>query len=292
MIVQDDDDDDDMMEVAEPPTKATGRGSRATAAARTTKTASKKSTAPAKKPPARTRGRKVVVPSEEEEEEEEDVVMDSGEEEEPAPPPSKTRATRQPARKAAAPAAKKGATSARTKQTTLDFSQSQAQSQRPGTRSGGAGTQKKAVEVVYDEISDDDDAFEPAPVASRTRRRWRSLLEEARPLGNERRQVLYRYGAEWRCHLHECMITRPLFFSHSQEQKTRLPKQSISNWTQGEEREQNNTIGRRQKEKKKNAWSVRRLLSRRELNPGLKRDKLAYWPLYYGRWLSSCFQPS
>ena len=31
-------------------------------------------------------------------------------------------------------------------------------------------------------------------------------------------------------------------------------------------------------------------LSRRELNPGLKRDKLAYWPLYYGRikQLGSC----
>ncbi len=27
-------------------------------------------------------------------------------------------------------------------------------------------------------------------------------------------------------------------------------------------------------------------LSRRELNPGLKRDKLAYWPLYYGRFQS------
>ena len=164
----DEDEDEDLMEAAEPPKKTAGRGSRATMS-RTTKAAPKKAAAPAKKPPARGRGRKAVEPSDDEEEEE-DVVMDSNEEEdEPAPPPPKARATRQPARKSAAPAARKAATSRGTRQTTLNFSQSQ--SQRPGARGGGSGTQQKPMEVSDDEISDEDDAFEPAPVASRTRRR-------------------------------------------------------------------------------------------------------------------------
>lgn len=162
------DEDEDMMEVTQPPAKAAGRGSRAATTTRASRAAPKKAAAPAKKPPARSRARKAATPSDDEEEE--DVVMDSNEEEEealPPPPPPKTRVTRQPAKKAAAPAAKKGAASSKTKQTTLDFSQSQ----RPGTRRGGAGSQKKPVEVSDDEISEDDDAFEPAPVASRTRRR-------------------------------------------------------------------------------------------------------------------------
>lgn len=143
--------EDDMMEDDAPPAKATKRST-----TRATKAAPAKK-APAKKAPARGRGRKAAEPSEDEEEE--DVVMDS--DEEPAPAPK----TRQPARRQAAPA--RAARS--TRQTKLDFSQSQAPTQ---TRRGTS--QKNAVEVSDDEISDEDDAFEPAAVASRatrTRRR-------------------------------------------------------------------------------------------------------------------------
>lgn len=101
-----------------------------------------------KKAPAR-RGKKAV------ESEEEDVVMES---DEPAPPPKTRRA---PAKAKAAPKttaktakapAKPATRATRTRQTKLDFSQSQA-----------------AVEISDDEISEDD-AFEPAPT-TRSRRR-------------------------------------------------------------------------------------------------------------------------
>ncbi|KPM43433.1 Double-strand break repair protein mus-23 [Neonectria ditissima] len=112
------------------------------------KRASRAKAAP-KKAPAR-RGKKAV------ESEEEDVVMES---DEPVPAP-KTRWA--PARatavkttvKATKPAAKTPARATRAKQTKLDFSQSQS----------------KAVEISDDEISDDD-AFEPAPPTTRSRRR-------------------------------------------------------------------------------------------------------------------------
>lgn len=150
--VEDDEDEDMVEETEPPPVKTTGRGG-ARATASRAKPAPKKA-APAKKAPVRGRARKAATPSDEEEEEE-DVVMDSEEEEAPPPPPkAKAKTTRQPAKRAAA-----------AKQTTLDFSQSQRT-----TRRGGAGTQKKAVEISDDEISEDD-AFEPAPVASRTRKR-------------------------------------------------------------------------------------------------------------------------
>ncbi|RSL60830.1 Double-strand break repair protein mus-23 [Fusarium sp. AF-6] len=136
-----------MDEDEEPPKKPAKRATRATKAA------------PARKPPARGRGRKPFEDSEEEEEEE-DVVMESEEEPAPPPPPPKTRraaATR--ATKAATTTAKRGAAKS-TRQTKLNFSQSQA-----------SGTQSKAVEISDDEISDDD-AFEPAPKpATRSRRR-------------------------------------------------------------------------------------------------------------------------
>ncbi|KAH6999642.1 Mre11 DNA-binding presumed domain-containing protein [Ilyonectria destructans] len=101
-----------------------------------------------KKAPAR-RGKKAV------ESEEEDVVMES---DEPAPPPKTRRAPAKPkaapkttAKTAKAPA-KPATRATRTRQTKLDFSQSQA-----------------AVEISDDEISEDD-AFEPAPT-TRSRRR-------------------------------------------------------------------------------------------------------------------------
>ncbi|OAA69883.1 DNA repair protein rad32 [Cordyceps fumosorosea ARSEF 2679] len=131
------------------------------APAKTTRRGAAAKKAPAKKAPAkkatttRGRGRKAPV------EEEEDVVMESDEEPEPAPPPKRTTRAA-PAKKAAAPkktAATRTSTRARpATQTTLNFSQ----------KSGG--TQAKGIEISDDEVSDDD-AFEPAPVATRSRRR-------------------------------------------------------------------------------------------------------------------------
>lgn len=148
--------DDEMLDLDdnEPPAAKPKR-------ARATKATPAKKAAAAKKPPAR-RGRKPFEDSEEEEEPEEDVVMDSdGEEEPPAKPARATRRGQNTKSTAAAskPAAAKktrGAAAAKTRQTKLSFSQ--------------GATQDKAVEISDDEISDDD-AFEPAPVASRTRKR-------------------------------------------------------------------------------------------------------------------------
>ncbi|GKU18514.1 double-strand break repair protein mre11 [Fusarium langsethiae] len=138
--------DEDLMDEDEPPAKKPA----AKRAARTTKAKA----APAKKAPPKGRGRKAFEDSEEEEEE--DVVMES--EDEPAPPPPKTRRAAATKSNAKTTAAKPAAKS--TRQTKLNFSQSQK-----------SGTQSKAVEISDDEISDDD-AFEPAPApAPRTRRR-------------------------------------------------------------------------------------------------------------------------
>ncbi|CAM1510605.1 Fc.00g009400.m01.CDS01 [Cosmosporella sp. VM-42] len=134
------DDEMDIEEDDEPPKKPTKR-----ATTRTTKAAPAKK-APAKKAPARGRGKKAA-----QESEEEDVVMES--DEEPAPPPK----TRKAPTKAAPARAMATRGAAKSRQSKLNFSQ--------------AGTQKsQAVEISDDEISDDD-AFEPAPVASRTRKR-------------------------------------------------------------------------------------------------------------------------
>lgn len=136
-----------MDEDEEPPKKPAKRATRTTKAA------------PARKAPARGRGRKPFEDSEEEEEE--DVVMESEEEPAPPPPPPKTRraAATRSTKATTTTAAKRGAAKG-TRQTKLNFSQSQA-----------SGTQSKAVEISDDEISDDD-AFAPAPKpATRTRRR-------------------------------------------------------------------------------------------------------------------------
>ncbi|KND94249.1 Double-strand break repair protein mus-23 [Tolypocladium ophioglossoides CBS 100239] len=139
-----------------PAPKTTKRGTiRATKAANA-KAPPKK--VPAKKATARGRGRKAVASEEEEEEEEEDVVMES--DEEPSPPPKPAPKTRRGQTTRAAAAPKKPAatrSAAKTRQTTLRFSQQ-------------GGTQDQVLEVSDDEISNED-AFEPAPVASRTRRR-------------------------------------------------------------------------------------------------------------------------
>lgn len=133
--------DDDLMDMEDEPAVRPAPARKA-AATRATKAAPAKK-APAKKAPAKkapARGRKK--PVFEEESEEEDVVMDDDFEEPPAP----TRARRsQPAR---APP--------KSRQTKLNFSQ--------------ATTSQAAVEISDDEISDED-AFEPPPPTTRSRRR-------------------------------------------------------------------------------------------------------------------------
>ena len=160
-IIHSDDGDADDGAAAPAMTKTTTAKGKGKAAA------TKKATAPAKKagPTKPGRGKTKVV---EEESEEEDVVMidddedeDEDEDEshlmvEPAPP---TRTTKRsaPAKKSVsavkrAPA--RGAAAASGKQSKLTFSQ-------PPSQAVGRGT--KAPEVSDDDISDDDDAFAPAP---------------------------------------------------------------------------------------------------------------------------------
>lgn len=134
--------DDDLMDLEDEPATRKAPAKKA-ATTRTTKTAAAKKApakkAPAKKAPARGQKKPLFV---DEDEEEEDVVMDDDFEEPPAP----TRARRsQPAR--AAP---------KTRQSRLNFSQ--------------ATASQNAVEISDDEISEDD-AFEPAPTTTRSRRR-------------------------------------------------------------------------------------------------------------------------
>ena len=149
------DDDDDMLDEEAPTAKAPAK--RAPASRATKKAApAKKAAAPAKKAaapkkaPASSRGRRKVNPFQDSEEEESDVIMDDDDEEEPAPPP---RAA------AAKPTRETRTRNSRTRQTTLNFSQSQKPAKAP----------QKAIEMSDDEISEDD-AFESMP-ATRSRRR-------------------------------------------------------------------------------------------------------------------------
>ncbi len=156
---EEDADDADVQAVAKP--KANGRGKAA---------APKKAAAPAKKaaPAKGSRSKKKVVESESEEEDEDVVMIDSDEEEsesqlfvKPAPPTRGTRKAAPAKETKRAPA--RGAASQASKQSQLNFSQSAIQ---------GREKPKKAQEISDDEISDDDDAFEPAPSA-RSRRNKR-----------------------------------------------------------------------------------------------------------------------
>ena len=153
-----DSDEDESDEPAANPT-AKGRG----------KAAPKKAAAPVKKtaPAKNSRSKKKVVESEEEEEDEDVVMIDSDEDESQLfvkPEPSK-RGTKKAA-PAKAPAPKRAPARATTtnagKQSQLNFSQ-------PTTQPRGAT--KKVQEVSDDDISDDDDAFEPAPSARTSRSR-------------------------------------------------------------------------------------------------------------------------
>ncbi|KAL1853571.1 meiotic recombination [Diaporthe australafricana] len=145
---------------------------------------------PAKKAPANakapaTRGRPkqksgIIVDSDEDEEEEaeeadamsEDVFMDEDEEDDPpAPPPPKraARTTKAATSRTAASRATKAAPATKTRQATLNFSQSQRPAAQRVTQT------QKALEISDDEIDDDDDdddGFEPvAPPTTRSRRR-------------------------------------------------------------------------------------------------------------------------
>ena len=154
-----DEDEDDSDEPAVKPT-ARGRG----------KAAPKKAAAPVKKPAAAksSKSKKKVVESEEEEDE--DVVMlddDSDESQLFVKPEPSTRGSKKaaPAKASVAATKRAPARAAATKvgkQSQLNFSQ-------PATQPRG-GT-KKVQEVSDDDISDDDDAFEPAPSARSSRAR-------------------------------------------------------------------------------------------------------------------------
>ena len=161
-VARSDIEDDDEDEADEPAAKPTAKGRG--------KAAPKKAAAPAKKaaPAKNSRSKKKIVESEEEEEE--DVVMLDTDEDEselfvkPEPP---TRGSRKAAPVKApapkrAPARAAATTSKASKQSQLSFSQ-------PTTQPRGAT--KKAQEVSDDDISDDDEAFEPAPSARSSRSR-------------------------------------------------------------------------------------------------------------------------
>ena len=132
--------------------------------------APKKALAPSKMPKAPTknsRSKKKVVESGNEEEDEDVVMLDSDDDGsqlfvKPEPP---TRRSKMPA-PVKVPATKRaparGAASQANKQSQLNFSQ-------PATQS--RGKTKKAQEISDDDISDDDDAFEPAPAARSARSR-------------------------------------------------------------------------------------------------------------------------
>ncbi|KAF1347958.1 Mre11 DNA-binding presumed domain-containing protein [Delphinella strobiligena] len=158
--VEEDDNSPSNPQKKAPPARGRGRGrsGKATGTTRST-AASKKKAAPATKSSAKSK--RNANNDEDEEEEDEDIIMiddDEDEDEEDAlfVKPTTRKA---PARSAAKPAAK---------QTTLTFSQTPAPSQPRS--SDAANVRGRRAEPSDDEISDDDDAFEPAPATTRTSR--------------------------------------------------------------------------------------------------------------------------
>lgn len=142
--------------VAKPTAKARGKAA-----------ASAKKAAPAKKPVAATnaRGKKTVV--DESDKEDEDVIMiDENEDESQGlfvkPPPTARGSKKAAPAKTVKPKPASSARAAPTKQSQLQFSQP---ATRPSTKS------KKPLNISEDEISDDDDAFEPMSSARPTRNR-------------------------------------------------------------------------------------------------------------------------
>ncbi|KAF2120606.1 Mre11 DNA-binding presumed domain-containing protein [Lophiotrema nucula] len=161
-------DDDDLASLASSKPAARGRGK---AAGTTRKTATAKKPATASKGG---RGKKKVV-EEEEDDDEDDVVMidddDDEEDESLFVKPTKAAAKKPAAKTAPKPAprakspAKKTASRTTAKQSTLNFSQTPPQRSQPAR-----APRKKLQEPSDDEISDDDDAFEPVASTSRSTR--------------------------------------------------------------------------------------------------------------------------
>ena len=159
--------DDEVASLLSTTSAARGRGKAAAAAATSSTTAAAKKTQPA------TTGRsKRKVVEEGSEEEENDVVMVDSDEEEsslfvkPGPIARGGRKT-EPAKKSASPVKRTPArapATASAKQSKLNFSQPATQ------RIQANGKGSKAQEVSGDEISDDDDAFDPPPPTARSTR--------------------------------------------------------------------------------------------------------------------------
>lgn len=138
--------------------------------------ANKKTTAPAKKaaPAKGGRGRKKVV-EEESEEEDNDLIMadsDEGESQLFVQPAKPTRATQRPSARKASPVKRASASRGRAANNAAAKSQSKLNFSQPALsqpRAQANGTSKKTYQISDDEISDDDDAFEPAPSTSTVR---------------------------------------------------------------------------------------------------------------------------
>ncbi|KAJ4296639.1 meiotic recombination [Kalmusia sp. IMI 367209] len=190
----DSEEDEDLAAAAQPRKPAArGRG-KAAGTTRQTVAATKKATTTTKKAPApkTTRGKKKAAVEEEEDDvdEDSDVIMiednniegaggdsDSGEDLFVGQRSTATKPASKAPTRAKSPAKKTAATRTRapaTKQSTLNFSQSSAQrgpTPRASTQRAAASRAKKVIEEDEDEISDDEDAFEPPPTSRVTRRR-------------------------------------------------------------------------------------------------------------------------
>ena len=154
-IIHSDEDDAEDAPMAPPPTTAAKGRSRAGGP--------KKSPAPAKKAASAKTGRGTKKVIDEESEEEDVVMIDDNEDEDESQlfvsqePLNRTTKRSVPARKLVSPvkrAPARSAAAASQKQSKLNFSQPRSQAKSKGT---------KVQEVSDDDISDDDDAFEPTP---------------------------------------------------------------------------------------------------------------------------------
>ena len=165
--IEDEEEDDDNGSTSRPPKTNASRGRGKAAAPRKTATTTKKTAAPAKTG----RGRKKVVESEEEEDVKDVMMVDPSEEEDDSQlflkPESPSRGGRKaaPAKKPAPSIKQVPARATTSKQSTLNFSQPT--SQRSQVTGRGKG---RAASEMSDEISDDEDAFEPAPATTRSTR--------------------------------------------------------------------------------------------------------------------------
>ncbi|KAF3000298.1 meiotic recombination [Curvularia kusanoi] len=173
--------DDDFGTVSKRKPAARGRGKATGTSRQATTTTTTRKAAPAAKG---SRGKKKIVEEEEDEDEDGDAIMISDDDEESAedlfvkpskkaipkkaaPAPRAPARAKSPPKRAPAPARTRAPTSS--KQTTLNFSQPPTQRSQPAR--GTASRGRKAAEPSEDEISDDDDAFEPAPATRTSRRR-------------------------------------------------------------------------------------------------------------------------